>query len=426
MEIIKNPARDKWGSLTERSGIDTAKIRGKVSDILADILSRGDAAVRDYVEQFQGVRLDSFAVTESEFDEAEKSLDTSLKEAIKAAGENIAKFHASQKLAVKKVETIPGVVCWQKSVPIEKVGLYVPGGTAPLFSTVLMLAIPARIAGCSKIVICSPCNSEGKVNPATLYAAKIAGVTDFYKLGGVQAIGAMAYGTESVTKVYKIFGPGNQYVMEAKQQVSISGVAIDMPAGPSEVEVLADDSADPEFVASDFLSQSEHGVDSQSILVTTDAALADKVKTAIGEQLKQLPRREIVEKALQNSRIIIFDNMDDAIDFTNEYAPEHLIISCREYGSIGERIINAGSVFLGQYSPESAGDYASGTNHTLPTSGYAKGYNGVNLDSFIRKITFQEISRSGLQQIGETIEIMAANELLDAHKNAVSIRLKNK
>lgn len=426
MEIIKNPARDKWGSLTERSGIDTAKIRGKVSDILADILSRGDAAVRDYVEQFQGVCLDSFAVTESEFDEAEKSLDTSLKEAIKAAGENIAKFHASQKLAVKKVETVPGVVCWQKSVPIEKVGLYVPGGTAPLFSTVLMLAIPARIAGCSKIVICSPCNSEGKVNPATLYAAKIAGVTDFYKLGGVQAIGAMAYGTESVTKVYKIFGPGNQYVMEAKQQVSISGVAIDMPAGPSEVEVLADDSADPEFVASDFLSQSEHGVDSQSILVTTDAALADKVKTAIGEQLKQLPRREIVEKALQNSRIIIFDNMDDAIDFTNEYAPEHLIISCREYGSIGERIINAGSVFLGQYSPESAGDYASGTNHTLPTSGYAKGYNGVNLDSFIRKITFQEISRSGLQQIGETIEIMAANELLDAHKNAVSIRLKNK
>lgn len=426
MEIIKNPARDKWGSLTERSGIDTAKIRGKVSDILADILSRGDAAVRDYVEQFQGVRLDSFAVTESEFDEAEKSLDTSLKEAIKAAGENIAKFHASQKLAVKKVETVPGVVCWQKSVPIEKVGLYVPGGTAPLFSTVLMLAIPARIAGCSKIVICSPCNSEGKVNPATLYAAKIAGVTDFYKLGGVQAIGAMAYGTESVTKVYKIFGPGNQYVMEAKQQVSISGVAIDMPAGPSEVEVLADDSADPEFVASDFLSQSEHGVDSQSILVTTDAALADKVKTAIGEQLKQLPRREIVEKALQNSRIIIFDNMDDAIDFTNEYAPEHLIISCREYGSIGERIINAGSVFLGRYSPESAGDYASGTNHTLPTSGYAKGYNGVNLDSFIRKITFQEISRSGLQQIGETIEIMAANELLDAHKNAVSIRLKNK
>ena len=426
MEIIENPARDKWGSLTERSGIDTAKIRGKVSDILADILSRGDAAVRDYVEQFQGVRLDSFAVTESEFDEAEKSLDTSLKEAIKAAGENIAKFHASQKLAVKKVETVPGVVCWQKSVPIEKVGLYVPGGTAPLFSTVLMLAIPARIAGCSKIVICSPCNSEGKVNPATLYAAKIAGVTDFYKLGGVQAIGAMAYGTESVTKVYKIFGPGNQYVMEAKQQVSISGVAIDMPAGPSEVEVLADDSADPEFVASDFLSQSEHGVDSQSILVTTDAALADKVKTAIGEQLKQLPRREIVEKALLNSRIIIFDNMDDAIDFTNEYAPEHLIISCREYGSIGERIINAGSVFLGQYSPESAGDYASGTNHTLPTSGYAKGYNGVNLDSFIRKITFQEISRSGLQQIGETIEIMAANELLDAHKNAVSIRLKNK
>lgn len=412
--------------MTERSGIDTAKIRGKVSDILSDIASRGDAAVYDYVEKFQGVRLASLAVTEEEFAEAEKSLDATLKEAIKAAGENIAKFHASQKTPVKKVETAPGVVCWQKSVPIEKVGLYVPGGTAPLFSTVLMLAIPARIAGCSKIVICSPCNAEGQVNPATLYAARIAGVTDFYKLGGVQAIGAMAYGTASVPRVYKIFGPGNQYVMEAKQQVSISGVAIDMPAGPSEVEVLADSSADPEFVASDFLSQSEHGADSQSVLVTTDAALAEKVKAAIEEQLKQLPRREIVEKALRNSRVVVFDNIDDAIDFTNEYAPEHLIISCRDYAAVGERIINAGSVFLGPYSPESAGDYASGTNHTLPTSGYAKGYNGVNLDSFIRKITFQEISRSGLGRIGKTIEIMAANELLDAHKNAVSIRLKNK
>lgn len=426
MDIINNPSRDKWRALAERSGIDTSRIREKVRDILSDIQSRGDAAVGDYVEKFQGARLDSFAVTEDEFEYAGKNLDPSLKKAIKAASENIAKFHASQKLPIKKVETAPGVVCWQKSVPIEKVGLYVPGGTAPLFSTVLMLAIPARIAGCSKIVICSPCNAEGKVNPATLYAAKIAGVTDFYKLGGVQAIGAMAYGTESVPKVYKIFGPGNQYVMEAKQQVSISGVAIDMPAGPSEVEVLADSSADPEFVASDFLSQSEHGVDSQSMLVTTDAALADKVKAAIERQMKQLPRREIVEKALTNSRIIIFDNMDDAVDFTNEYAPEHLIISCRDYSSTGERIVNAGSVFLGPYSPESAGDYASGTNHTLPTSGYAKGYNGVNLDSFIRKITFQEISRSGLQQIGETIETMAANEQLDAHKNAVSIRLKNR
>lgn len=426
MEIIENPSKDKWSALAERSGIDTAKIRDKVSGILSDIAARGDAAVRDYVEKFQGIRLDIFSVGSNEFDEAEKNLDTSLKAAINAAAENIAKFHASQKLGINKVETVPGVVCWQKSVPIEKVGLYVPGGTAPLFSTVLMLAIPAKIAGCSKIVICSPCNAEGKVNPATLYAAKIAGVTDFYKLGGVQAIGAMAYGTETIPKVYKIFGPGNQYVMEAKQQVSVSGVAIDMPAGPSEVEVLADSSANPEFVASDFLSQSEHGVDSQSILVTTDGALADKVKKAIDEQIKQLPRREIVEKALSNSRIIIFDNMDDAIDFTNEYAPEHLIISCRDYAAAGERIVNAGSVFLGPYTPESAGDYASGTNHTLPTSGYAKGYNGVNLDSFIRKITFQEISRSGLRQIGETIEIMASNEMLDAHKNAVSIRLKNK
>lgn len=425
MEIIENPSRDRWPALTERSGIDTGKIRDKVSGILSDIAARGDAAVRDCVEKFQGIRLDNFAVGSNEFDDAEKNLDTKLKAAINAAAENIAKFHASQKLGINKVETAPGVVCWQKSVPVEKVGLYVPGGTAPLFSTVLMLAIPARIAGCSKIVICSPCNAEGKVNPATLYAAKIAGVTDFYKLGGVQAIGAMAYGTETVPKVYKIFGPGNQYVMEAKQQVSISGVAIDMPAGPSEVEVLADSSANPEFVASDFLSQSEHGADSQSILVTTDGALADKVKNAIDEQIKLLPRREIVEKALSNSRIIIFDNMDDAIDFTNEYAPEHLIISCRDYAAAGERIVNAGSVFLGPYTPESAGDYASGTNHTLPTSGYAKGYNGVNLDSFIRKITFQEISRSGLRQIGETIEIMASNEMLDAHKNAVSIRLKN-
>ena len=424
MEIINNPSPSDWRELTCRPELDTLSLHGTVGEILSQIKSEGDLAVRKYVAKFQGVELDNFAVTDEEFAEAESLVAPELKEAILRAKENIMLFHSAQKFEGKKIETTPGVTCWQKSVAIERVGLYVPGGTAPLFSTVLMLAIPAQIAGCDNIVMCSPCNKEGKVHPATLYAAKVAGVTNFYKLGGVQAIGAMAYGTETIPNVYKIFGPGNQYVTAAKQMVSLGGVAIDMPAGPSEVEILADETANPQYVASDFLSQAEHGVDSQSILVTTDSSLVERVKDAITEQTALLPRKDIVEKSLSNSRIFLFDTMDKAIAFTNEYAPEHLIISCKDYMAIGEQIKNAGSIFLGQYTPESAGDYASGTNHTLPTSGYAKGYNGVNLDSFIRKITYQEITREGLECLGATIEIMAQNESLDAHKNAVSIRLK--
>lgn len=425
MKIINNPPRQQWKDLTRRPEMDTISLHGMVGDILTEIKKQGNSAVRKYVAKFQGVELDDFAVTKQEFDEAELQVSPELKEAILKARENIELFHSAQKFEGVKVETTPGVVCWQKSVPIDRVGLYVPGGTAPLFSTVLMLAIPAKIAGCENIIMCSPCNNEGKVNPATLYAAKVAGVTNFYKLGGVQAIGAMAYGTETIPNVYKIFGPGNQYVTAAKQIVSLSGVGIDMPAGPSEVEILADETANPQYVASDFLSQAEHGVDSQSILVTTDATLAEKVLVAIEEQKELLPRKDIVEQSLQNSLVFVFDNITDAIYFTNEYAPEHLIISCENYNEIGDKIKNAGSVFLGPYTPESAGDYASGTNHTLPTSGYAKGYNGVNLDSFNRKITYQEITQEGLKNLGATIEIMAANESLDAHKNAVSIRLKD-
>lgn len=425
MEIINNPLRSQWKNLTKRPEIDTTSLHGIVGEILSEIKTQGDIAIKKYVSKFQGATLHDFAVTEQEFEDAEEQVDAELKSAILKAKENIIAFHSSQKFEGVKIETTPGVTCWQKSVAIEKVGLYVPGGTAPLFSTVLMLALPAKIAGCENIIMCSPCDKEGKVNPATLYAAKIAGVTKFYKLGGVQAIGAMAYGTETVPNVYKIFGPGNQYVTAAKQLVSLSGVGIDMPAGPSEVEILADKTANPQYVASDFLSQAEHGVDSQSILVTTDISLVDKVKNAIVEQTKLLPRKDIIEKSLLNSKIFLFENMADAIDFTNEYAPEHLIISCDNYLEIGDKIKNAGSIFLGQYTPESAGDYASGTNHTLPTSGYAKGYNGVNLDSFIRKITYQEITKQGLSNLGKTIEIMAQNENLLAHKNAVSIRLKD-
>ena len=339
------------------------------------------------------------------------------------AKKNIAKFHASQAITPQKIETTEGVTCWQKAVGIERVGLYIPGGTAPLFSTVLMLAVPARIAGCREVIMCSPCNANGNIHPAILFAARTAGVDRVFKLGGVQAIGAMAYGTKSVPKVYKIFGPGNQYVTAAKQIVSLKDVAIDMPAGPSEVEVIADSSSFPEFVASDFLSQAEHGADSQSILLTTEKSVIENVKQEIERQLEQLPRKDLAKKSLEHSHLVLLNDWDEVIDLTNEYAPEHLIIQSSNYWELSERVINAGSVFLGPYTPESAGDYASGTNHTLPTSGYAKAYSGVNLDSFIRKITFQEISRKGLQNLGNTIETMAANEMLDAHKNAVSVRL---
>ena len=424
MNIIKYPARSEWKSLLSRPTLNTVTLRDTVLKVLGDIREKGDKAVIEYEEKFDKVKLSSLEVTEEEFAEAEKATDNTLKEAICKALENIRKFHASQKFEGQKVTTSTGVTCWQKAVAIEKVGLYIPGGTAPLFSTVLMLAAPAKIAGCKEIILCSPPNREGKINPAILYAAKAAGVSRIFKAGGVQAIGAMAYGTESIPKVYKIFGPGNQYVMAAKQEVSLHDVAIDMPAGPSEVAVMADETANPAYVASDLLSQAEHGVDSQSILITTSEQLIYAVQEEVEKQLAVLPRKEITEKSLSHSKLILVNTIDEAIEMSNEYAPEHLIIETKDYMQVAERIINAGSVFLGPYTPESAGDYASGTNHTLPTNGYAKAYSGVNLDSFMRKITFQEITREGIMSIGPTIETMAANEYLDAHKNAVTIRLK--
>ncbi|HIU55427.1 MAG TPA: histidinol dehydrogenase [Candidatus Gallibacteroides avistercoris] len=423
MEVIKYPARKDWGHITARPHFDHAALQDKVAGILQEVRELGDAALFKYEEMFDRVSLNSLAVSEAEWDEADSLLSEELKRSIRQAHDNIARFHASQAIQHQKIETMPGVTCWQKSVGIDAVGLYIPGGTAPLFSTVLMLAIPAKIAGCRNIVMCTPPNKEGKVHPAILVSAKTAGVTCLFKLGGVQAIGAMAYGTQSVPKVYKIFGPGNQYVMAAKQLVSLSEVAIDMPAGPSEVEVIADASANPAFVASDFLSQAEHGADSQSILMTTDDALVAPVQAEIERQLTLLPRRELVEKSLSHSKIVVLKDYDELMALTNEYAPEHLIIQTANYRELAGKVINAGSVFLGPYTPESAGDYASGTNHTLPTSGYAKAYSGVNLDSFLRKITFQEITPQGLYQIGNIVETMAANEQLDAHKNAVALRL---
>lgn len=424
MNIIKYPARSDWKSILSRPTLNTATLRDTVLQVLGAIREKGDKAVIEYEEKFDKVKLSSLEVTEEEFAEAELLTDSKLKEAIGNALENIRTFHASQKFEGKKITTTNGVTCWQKAVAIEKVGLYIPGGTAPLFSTVLMLAAPAKIAGCKEIVLCSPPNKEGKINPAILYAAKAAGVSRIFKAGGVQAIGAMAYGTESIPKVYKIFGPGNQYVMAAKQEVSLHDVAIDMPAGPSEVAVLADETANPAYVASDLLSQAEHGVDSQAILITTSEDMIDKVKNEVEKQLAVLPRKDITEKSLSHSKLILVNSIDEAIEMSNEYAPEHLIIETKNYMQVAERIVNVGSVFLGPYTPESAGDYASGTNHTLPTNGYAKAYSGVNLDSFMRKITFQEITREGIMNIGPTIETMAANEFLDAHKNAVSVRLK--
>lgn len=424
MNIITYPERSQWNDLLRRPTLNTATLRETVLEVLERVRTEGDKAVIEYEEKFDHVHLDSLTVSEEEFAEAEKSVSIELKAAIMLAFNNIKKFHEAQKFESKPVNTLPGVTCWQKAVAIEKVGLYVPGGTAPLFSTVLMLATPAQIAGCKEIVLCTPPNREGKIHPAILYAAKIAGVSRVFKAGGVQAIGAMAYGTSSVPKVYKIFGPGNQYVMAAKQEVSLHDVAIDMPAGPSEVAVLADETANPIFVASDLLSQAEHGVDSQSMLITTSATLIRAVTEEVERQLEELPRKEIAARSLEHSKLILIDNMELAVEMMNRYAPEHLIIETKNYHELAEKIVNAGSVFLGAYSPESAGDYASGTNHTLPTNGYAKAYSGVSLDSFIRKITFQEITKEGIATIGPAIEVMAANEYLDAHKNAVSVRLK--
>lgn len=424
MNIITYPERSQWNDLLRRPTLNTATLRETVLDVLERVRTEGDKAVIEYEEKFDHVHLDNLTVSEEEFAEAEKAVSIELKAAIMLAFNNIRKFHEAQKFESKPINTLPGVTCWQKAVAIEKVGLYIPGGTAPLFSTVLMLATPAQIAGCKEIVLCTPPNREGKIHPAILYAAKIAGVSRVFKAGGVQAIGAMAYGTSSVPKVYKIFGPGNQYVMAAKQEVSLHDVAIDMPAGPSEVAVLADETANPVFVASDLLSQAEHGVDSQSMLITTSATLIRAVTEEVERQLEQLPRKEIAARSLEHSKLILIDNMELAVEMMNRYAPEHLIIETKNYHELAEKIINAGSVFLGAYSPESAGDYASGTNHTLPTNGYAKAYSGVSLDSFIRKITFQEITKEGIATIGPAIEVMAANEYLDAHKNAVSVRLK--
>ena len=403
--------------------MNTENLFDTVRSVIDRVKEEGDRAVLDYEEKFDKVVLASLAVSEEEQQEAENLVSEDLKAAIRLAKQNIETFHAAQRFEGKKVQTQPGVTCWQKAVAIEKVGLYIPGGTAPLFSTVLMLAVPARIAGCKEIVLCTPPGRDGKVHPAVLFAAKVAGVNRIFKAGGIQAIAAMAYGTESGPKVYKIFGPGNQYVTAAKQLVSLRDVAIDMPAGPSEVEVLADETANPIFVAADLLSQAEHGVDSQAILITTSVELQQAVKVEVERQLALLPRKEIAEKSLANSKLIVVDSMTEAIELTNAYAPEHLIIETEDYLSVAERIVNAGSVFLGSLTPESAGDYASGTNHTLPTNGYAKAYSGVSLDSFIRKITFQEIKPEGLNIIGPAIELMAANEQLDAHKNAVSVRL---
>lgn len=424
MNIITNPERSVWKEMLKRPTLNTDILRNTVSEVLNRIRMEGDKAVVEYEEKFDKVRLSSLAVTEKEFAEAEKEVSIELKAAIMLAYNNIRTFHSSQKFEGKKVTTLPGVTCWQKAVAIEKVGLYIPGGTAPLFSTVLMLATPAQIAGCKEIVLCTPPDRTGKIHPAILYAAKIAGVSRVFKAGGVQAIGAMAYGTESVPKVYKIFGPGNQYVTAAKQQVSLRDVAIDMPAGPSEVAVLADETANPAFVAADLLSQAEHGTDSQVILITTSQDLLQSVTEEVDRQLPSLFRKNIAEKSLANSKLILVKTIDEAIEMVNEYAPEHLIIETKDYVNVAEKIVNAGSVFLGAYSPESAGDYASGTNHTLPTNGYAKAYSGVSVDSFIRKITYQEVTAEGIATIGPAIEVLAANEYLDAHKNAVSVRLE--
>lgn len=423
MNIIKYPTEKDYPSICERPHLNVRELNTIVTGVLDDIKKRGDRAIFDYEERFDHVRLSTLTISDDEINEAWENIDRSLRDAILLAHDNIRIFHESQKLKRQKVQTAEGVTCWQKSVPIQRVGLYIPGGTAPLFSTVLMLATPAKIAGCEEIVLCTPPDKEGRVNPAILVAAKVAGVSRIIKAGGIQAIGAMAYGTETVPKVFKVFGPGNQYVMAAKQHVSLHDVAIDMPAGPSEVCVIADESSNPSFVAADLLSQAEHGIDSQVILIVTSEEKSKEVTDEIELQLKILPRRDIAAKTLENSKIIIVHDTDEAIKLSNVYAPEHLIINTVDYEQLAERVVNAGSVFLGPYACESAGDYASGTNHTLPTHGYACSYSGVNLDSFCRKITFQYISEEGINSIGRAVEIMAENEQLDAHKNAMTVRI---
>jgi histidinol dehydrogenase len=425
MTIYQYPQRSEWADIIKRPTFDNSQLRDLVTNLLDDIRREGDAMIRQLEARFDHCELSDIRVSDDEFKEASENISADLAYAIRQAAHNISRFHESQRCLSYKVETQPGVKCWQKSIPIDRVGLYVPGGTAPLFSTVLMLGIPAKIAGCSKIVLCTPPNAEGKVNPAILYAAQVAGITEVYKCGGVQAIGAMAYGTESVPKVYKIFGPGNQFVQMAKQLVSLRDVAIDMPAGPSEVAVIADAKANLEYVASDFLSQAEHGADSQSVLFTDSEDVVRRFEDVMNRQLEKLSRQALTRHSLEHSKVILLHDQNEIMELVNEYAPEHLIINTTNYEELADLVRNAGSVFLGPYSPESAGDYASGTNHTLPTNGYAKAYNGVNLDSYMRKVTFQHLTREGLSGLGPIIEVMAANEQLDAHKNAVTIRLKD-
>lgn len=425
MERYRYPSPNEWKSITERPHIDTVALHSTVRNILEDVKAKGDKAIIQYEEKFDHAILDTLSVSAEEMENAVNSVPTELLEALTLAHKNISTFHASQRITTHKVETAPGVECWQKSVPITTVGLYVPGGTAPLFSTVLMLATPAKIAGCPNIIMCTPPRRDGSVNPAILAAARIAGVDKIYKAGGVQAIAGMAYGTESIHKVFKIFGPGNSYVMAAKQIVSLHDVAIDMPAGPSEVCVIADETSNAAYVAADLLSQAEHGTDSQVLLITTSEDMADKVELEIERQLKALPRMEIAAQTLCNSKIVIVKDKEEALSLSNMYAPEHLIIATDDNAILAEKVVNAGSVFLGKYACESAGDYASGTNHTLPTHGYATAYNGVNLDSFVKKITFQHITAEGIRQIGHAVEAMAENEKLYAHKNAMTLRIRD-
>ena len=425
MNIIKYPSIETWPELVKRPHLDVSQLNVTVKRVLDDVRQQGDEAVKKYEQKFDHAVLTSLAVSEEEIDEAMTLIPTELLDSLKLAHENIYKFHCAQKFKGISLETSKGVECWQKSVPIQKVGLYIPGGTAPLFSTVLMLATPAKIAGCDEIVLCTPPNKEGKVNPAILAAAKIAGVSRIFKVGGVQAIGAMAYGTESVPKVYKIFGPGNQYVMAAKQQVSLHEVAIDLPAGPSEVCVIADSKSNPVFVAADLLSQAEHGIDSQVFLITDSEQMLEKVRAEVTNQLERLPRKEIAAKSLDNSKLVLVHDLDEAMELSNAYAPEHLILTTENYDELVVKVINAGSVFLGKWACESAGDYASGTNHTLPTHQYALAYNGVNLDSYMRKITFQHLSKEGIYSIGRAVVCMAENEQLEAHANAMRLRMQS-
>ena len=425
MQIIKYPDRKDWKILLQRPYVDNRAILESVQQILNAVKLHGDEAIRSFTKKFDGVELENLLVSHNEIIDAENKLSVEIKDALRQAQLNIEKFHRSQFTSTEVIETMPGVQCWRKNVGIEKVGLYIPGGTAPLFSTVLMLAIPAKLAGCKEIILCTPANEEGEVHPAILYSAQMVGVHKIFKIGGAQAIAAMAYGTDAIDPVYKIFGPGNQYVTAAKQLVQMQGIAIDMPAGPSEVCILTDETADPSFVAADLLSQAEHGIDSQVLLVSDNEEVVKSVQDELKIQLAELPRKEIIEQALANSKAIVVKNIDEAIGLVNEYASEHLIINCKDADTIADKIINAGSVFIGNYSPESVGDYASGTNHTLPTNGFARAYSGVSIDSFVKKITYQKLTPQGLHKIAGTVVAMAEAEGLAAHANAVQVRLKS-